>query len=114
MIEDTACKNCPFKAKGEECPNYIETLWHEEGCPQPRIVKDCSPKRMLLMLQELYNRTFSLQKQISQQEAEILQSKGSVNNLINAIQYIQEHKKTEIEMKKRYLEHLSSMPGKEL
>lgn len=92
MIQDTAnCENCAFKIKdGKKCPNYIETLWNEEGNQQPRIVKDCAPKRTLLMLQELYNRTFSLQKQVNQAENQTHELNGQFKLLMTAIQYIQD------------------------
>jgi len=95
MVHDTAdCSTCAFKVKdGKKCPNYIETLWHEEGNSQPRIVKDCAPKRTLLMLQELYNRTFSLQKQVSQAESQVHELNGQFKCLMGAIQYVTESSK---------------------
>lgn len=111
MLQDTACENCPYKQDGKQCPNYIETIWHENDNPQPRVVRDCAPKRNLLLTQELYNRTFSLQKQISQQESEILDTKCTVKQLISAIQYIQEQKEIENSAKKKYIDHLSSFKG---
>jgi len=94
MIQDTAqCEDCAFKVKdGKKCPNYIETIWQEEGNPQPRIIKDCAPKRTLLMLQELYNRTFALQKQVSQSEGLVHELNGQFKLLMSAIQYIQDDK----------------------
>lgn len=74
-----------------ECPNYIETLWHEKDNPQPRIVKDCAPKRTLLMLQELYNRTFSLQQQVSQGEGQIIELKATLSNLCRLVKYVQDN-----------------------
>lgn len=95
MIQDTAdCTNCAFKTKkGEKCPNYIETLWDEKDAVQPKIIKDCAPKRTLLMLQELYNRTFALQTQINQAENQIIELKGQFKMLMNAIHYISEKEK---------------------
>ena len=53
----------------EQCPNYIESWWTKDGTP-PVLVKDCSPKRTLLMVQELYNRTITLQQSNEQQRNE--------------------------------------------
>jgi hypothetical protein len=48
-----------------KCPNFIENIF----TPNPldsdqsvKIVADCVPKRILLMLQELHNRTVALQQ----------------------------------------------------
>lgn len=81
MVNDTACKDCPFKKMGmSECPNYIETFWHEKNNPQPKLVKDCAPKRTLLMLQEMYTRMFGIQQQINQAENAILGFKATMDH----------------------------------
>ena len=67
----------------KECPNYIETIWQEDGNPQPKIVKDCAPRRTQLLLQDLHNRTFALQKQTSQTEAELAKLRAIFNNILN-------------------------------
>ncbi len=109
-MEDTACKDCPFKKMGfSECPNYIETLWHVEGNPQPKIVKDCAPKRSLLMIQELHNRNFALQKQISQQEGSIEKCSGDLNKLFEAVRYMEENYLLQANNRKKMLENLESM-----
>jgi len=85
-MRDTACKDCPYKIMGfDECPNYIETVWNKEGDIQPQIVRDCAPKRTLLMLQELYNRTFGLQQQVNQCENSAETMKSEIKRLIHAI-----------------------------
>lgn len=110
MKKDTACENCPFKRMGfSECPNYIETVWHEQGSQQPTIVKDCAPKRSLLMIQELYNRTFGLQQQVSQGEKEIGEMRAAVSRLFEAIRYMEENRLTESEAKNKFLRHMQSM-----
>lgn len=53
MIEDTDCKeNCSFVKLGIcksscECPNYTESIWEDKQSGQVKVVKDCSPKRIL-------------------------------------------------------------------
>ena len=107
-MKDTACENCPFRKMGfDECPNYIETLWHEQGSAQPTIVHDCAPRRSLLMVQELYNRTFGMQQQINQAETEMGQVRGSLNLLIEALRYMEKH--IDKDVKTRYVRHLQSM-----
>lgn len=51
--------------KAEECINFTSAWWRpEEG--KPVLLNDCAPKRMPLMIQELYNRMTGVQK--SQEE----------------------------------------------
>jgi hypothetical protein len=91
MVNDTACENCPFKEMGfKTCPNYIETFWQEQGNPQPKIVKDCSPKRTLLMLQELYNRFFGLQQQVSQAEGAIVDFRALLSSFAGELEKVLE------------------------
>lgn len=61
-------KGCPIAKKmkikkAEECLNYVESWWTPENKKQPIVVKDCSPKRTFIMIQELYNRLIGVQKQ---------------------------------------------------
>jgi len=53
----------------EECPNYIEGWW-EESNKEPSIVKDCSPRRTSLMIQDLHNRFVALQKSMEEMRNE--------------------------------------------
>lgn len=113
-MKDTACKDCPFLKMGfPECPNYIETLWYQEGEVQPVIVKDCAPKRSLLMLHELHGRVFGCQKQINQAENEIVNIRGSVNKLYDGIRYMEENRLAEKDIKNKLSHHLKSMKGSE-
>lgn len=56
--------------KGEECINFIEAWWTPEGKKEPLIIKDCSPKRTFLMIQELYNRLIGVEKSQEQMRNE--------------------------------------------
>lgn len=54
FVKAKFCKKC------EDCPHYIESWWKShEG--QPKLVKDCFPKRSLLLQQEQINRSLSIQ-----------------------------------------------------
>jgi len=44
------------------CPNYIESFWTKTGESQPILVKDCAPRRTVLMCQELVNSNIGLQQ----------------------------------------------------
>ena len=65
-MEDTSCGDkCAFIKMGacsrcEECPNYMESWWTEH-MGSPKLVKDCSPKRLLLQNQHLHLRLEQLQ-----------------------------------------------------
>ena len=71
-MECTSCgENCPFvKAKlcssEKDCPNYLESWWQENGQGQPKVIKDCAPKRLLLQQQTEVNRIFALQQSTEQ------------------------------------------------
>jgi len=57
----------------EECPNYVVSWWTpQDGLKkgQPIVVKDCAPKRTLLMIQELMNMNVALQRAEEQQRNE--------------------------------------------
>lgn len=111
-MQDTQCENCPFLAQGfKECPNYIETLWHDKSSVQPQIIRDCAPRRTLLMLQELYNRTFGLQQQISQFENQIFEQRAKLTTLLTYISYIEEQKEIESSERSKMLAHITSFKG---
>lgn len=44
------------------CPNYIETWWQSAEGGNPILVKDCCPRRMILMSQEIVNGSLRLQQ----------------------------------------------------
>jgi len=65
--------NCKIYKKlklknSSECYNFIESWWEPEGIPKkaPKLIKDCTPRRMFLMIQDLSNRLIGVQK--SQEE----------------------------------------------
>jgi len=55
--------------KPEQCPNFVESWWKPlEG--EPKLVKDCAPKRTLLIYQELYSQQVRLQQASEEQRNE--------------------------------------------
>lgn len=54
----------------EQCPNYQESWWTPEGKGKPILVKDCSPRRTFLMIQDLHNRLIGVQKAQEEQRNE--------------------------------------------
>jgi hypothetical protein len=73
MMENTCVyESCEFGkslfAKKEQCPFYVESWWTPAQLSggKPVLIKDCSQKRLFLMVQELYNRMVGVEK--SQEE----------------------------------------------
>lgn len=66
-MENTHCGDqCPFVKSGfcsevTKCPNYMESWWTEQGGTVPKLVKDCSPKRLMLQQQYMQLRLEQLQ-----------------------------------------------------
>ena len=57
----------------EQCPNYQETWWTPQinGKPgTPILIKDCAPRRIFIMIQELYNRMIGIQQAQEKQRDE--------------------------------------------
>ena len=55
-VQDTCTTKCKFwKKYKENCPFFMETLWApHEGSSQPKTVKDCAPKRSLILQMETF------------------------------------------------------------
>lgn len=75
-MEHTSCgSECPFVKQGfckheRECPNYIESWWVEGEKSEPKILKDCSPKRMLIQQQHMQQRLEGVQQALEQSRNE--------------------------------------------
>ena len=68
-MEATCRMSCPFwKKYKENCPHFIETTWmpHDESQP-PKIIRDCAPKRSVLLQLELHSKLESLIKTSNQE-----------------------------------------------
>jgi hypothetical protein len=75
-MEDTFCADdCKFvKAKFckscKDCPFYVETWWQpKDGAP--KLVRDCFPKRSILLQAEMVNRSLATQSANEQTRNEI-------------------------------------------
>ena len=72
-MRDTCCEGkCAYLKSGmvdevEQCPNFLETMWKKEGDAQPLLVRDCCPKRQLIMMQDIHNRVFAVQQTQTEQ-----------------------------------------------
>ena len=63
-----------------QCLNYIETWWTQEK-GEPKLIKDCSPKRTMIMVQELYNQQIRLQQAQEEQRNATTKVVGIFNKL---------------------------------
>lgn len=65
-IKDTCHDKCKFwKKYKDNCPNYIETTWIANEGGQLKLIKDCAPKRSLLVSMDVSNRLMALQKEVN-------------------------------------------------
>lgn len=66
-MEDTCnFKECLFAKKlklkkPDECFNYIESWWKPDNGKENKLLKDCSNRRLFIMVQDLYNRLGGVQ-----------------------------------------------------
>lgn len=71
-MENTACgEDCPFVKQGfcssdNECPHFVKSCWQDSDTKELVIVKDCSPKRVLLQQNILFNQVFALQQSLTE------------------------------------------------
>jgi hypothetical protein len=59
--EDCAFVKSGFCKCDKECPFYIETWWQIAENPQPKLVKDCFPKKLTIEQNNLLHRHICLQ-----------------------------------------------------
>lgn len=108
-MEDTACKEkCPYVVNGwckscEGCPNYVESWWIEDGKEQPRLVRDCAPKRMMAQLCSLETKFLGVQAAAEQARNETNLMRGHFMQLVDATRASieeREQKKIAVEVRK--------------
>lgn len=102
-MESTSCgANCPFVKSGfcnseKECPHYLETWWVETQSQQPKLLKDCAPKRMLLQQQLLQHRLECMQQALEESRNEYVRLGGYLKSLVEASKGIVEQNKVDHE-----------------
>jgi hypothetical protein len=103
VVKDTHTNECPcykkYLKKGKNtCPYYMETIWRsdEEGA-QTKVVKDCAPKRTLLIMMELSNRLLGVQ-----QAAE--QERNTQHKVLQKLIEVQQHQIPNAEFTENLLE----------
>ncbi|PWU06778.1 MAG: hypothetical protein C5B43_01310 [Verrucomicrobia bacterium] len=93
-MENTSCgDNCPFVKKGfcgceRECPNYIESWWIESEKGVPKLIKDCSPKRLIIQQQYLQSRLEGMQKAAEQARNELHEFTSVMRSLVEQTKQI--------------------------
>lgn len=109
-MESTSCaENCPFVKTGfcsteKECPNYVESWWIEGGKDgQPKLLKDCATKRLLLQQQYMQLRLEQMQASLDATRIEYTQLCNQLKQFVElgkmlitekATQSIEYHEKT--------------------
>jgi hypothetical protein len=87
-MDCTNCgEKCPFVQTGfcktdRECPNYIESWWTNEKEPQPKLIKDCFPKKFSLEQNQLTHRVYGLQASIVELRNRIYSLEHLIKQLI--------------------------------
>lgn len=71
-VSNTCTEECAFYKKymkpgKSTCPFFIETTWVNQEKTQPTIIKDCAPKRSVLMQSEAFHRMIGLQSSFEEQ-----------------------------------------------
>lgn len=107
-MESTSCgQNCPFFKQGfcaseRECPNYVETWWVSEDSSVPKMVKDCSPKRILLQQQQL-------QINLQQVQASLCESRNEYHRLAGYLKSLVETSQKVIQQQEKKYEAISTV-----
>ena len=89
-MDNTCCEGkCPWVKIGfckevEECPNFVESWWHEGQTGNQKLVRDCAPKRIMLQISNLHSRLEGVQCATEQVRNECAAMKGHFMALENA------------------------------
>lgn len=87
-MEHTACGDeCAFVKSGfcktdKECPFYTEGWWNNPNEPQPKLFRDCFPKRNALEQQGLLSRFLCLQATVQELRNQIFRLEGLMIQLV--------------------------------
>lgn len=90
-MKNTNCENnCAFVKAGfcetdTQCPNYVQSLWQEQGNPTPVIVSDCFPKKFALEQNLLLHRFLAMQSVLEQNRNELNDLKTLVSQLCSVL-----------------------------
>ena len=106
-MEGTSCgENCCFVKQGfckseKECPHYVESWWIEGQTEQHKLIKDCSPKRMLLHQQILQRKLENVQQALENSKNEYHNLCQYLKTLVGMSQQVLlENQKTEVKDEK--------------
>jgi hypothetical protein len=115
-MENTCSVHCfLWKKYKEKCPNYSEGWWTPKGKDEkPVLIKDCSTKRTMLMVQELSNRLTGIEKSTEQLRNAFIRSEESNKNIFKLMagmaDVIADHERVVKEIKDRTGEIISLKP----
>lgn len=95
-MENTCCEGkCPFVKTGfcnsvDECPNFVESWWTNAAEPEPKLVRDCAPKRLMKQMAQLQCRLEGVQLANEQARNQSLVIHGHFADLMAEIQKAKE------------------------
>lgn len=85
------CSNCGnecsfvktgFCKTDKECPFYVETWWQLEGEQNPKLIKDCFPKKFALEQNHLLHRFLCMQSVMEDLRHRMAKLEGMLEQLI--------------------------------
>jgi hypothetical protein len=87
-MENTNCgENCAYVKSGFcksdcECPYYVQTWWTNDVDPQPKLVKDCFPKKFAVEQNQVVHRVIVLQSVIEELRNRVTSLENLIRQLI--------------------------------
>ncbi len=88
-MENTNCgEKCAFVKSGfcktdHECPHFVQTIWQKHGDPTPKIVSDCSPKKILVEQNQLLHRFLCMQGVVEELRHKVTNLEDAIKQLCN-------------------------------
>ncbi len=105
-MENTNCeKECAFVKSGfcssdKECPHYLESWWEIQGKHEPKLVKDCFPKKFGMEQNRLLYKFSCVHADVGNLKNRLEQIEIMLMNLINrSNEFLLENSKENVENK---------------
>lgn len=67
----------------KDCPHYLESWWIEEGKEKPKLLRDCTTKRLLLQQQHMQLRLEQMQASLDTARTEYLLLAVQLKNMLD-------------------------------
>lgn len=112
-MENSNCgENCAFVKSGfckcdKECPFYVETWWQLEGKPDPKLIKDCFPKKFTLEQNHLLHRQLALQSVVEDVRNRMDRIEAMLVNLTSqSKEFLMEKSQKRLDSNKSYIKEI--------